>query len=473
VRKTLRLPVLAVGGMLAAVLAVSSPAYAAPSGPASSPVAAAAAKPPPPPPPSPANFIEGLVDSRSTNNEAAFGNDVFPTSDGGYIVTGGIGVTPHNGYVGKLSSAGKFQWQEQLGTGDATFTSVQQTSDGGYILAGGINSDNAWVVKLGSAGTLQWQEVFPGAQSATASQIKQTSDGAYIVVGNTTDSTGTEFAWIAKLSSTGALQWQQQLGSSSFAAAFSVQQTSDGGYIISGTSGVIGSSSVLVAKFSSAGAVQWQQTYGTGNEDNGNSVQQTSDGGYVVGGEVVTANPDGSRPGEALLLKLTSTGAIQFQDVFNANIGLDRSSDATSVKQTPDGGYILAGTDGFAQNSGPTTASWLARTTATGALSWQHVFLPASDFSNFGSVRLTSDGGFVAVGTADVDFSDSIWLVKTDTNGNVAGASSSTQLPGTTNEQAGALTATTTNFPTATPANGVAAIADSPVTANLVIQSFG
>jgi hypothetical protein len=116
------------------------------------------------------------------------------------------------------------------------------------------------------------------------------------------------------------------------------------------------------------------------------------------------------------------------------------------------------------------------RRTGTGlrlALSWQHVFLPASDFSNFASVRLTSDGGFVAAGTASVDVSDSIWLVKTDTNGNVAGASSSNQLPGTTTEQAGALTTTATNFPTATPANGPAAIADSPVTANLVIQSFG
>jgi len=434
---------------------------------------AAAAKPAPPPqPPSSATFIKALVDSKSTNNEAAFGFDSFPTSDGGYIVTGGIGITPDNGWVGKLSSAGKFQWQEQLGTGDATLLSVQQTSDGGYILAGGINSDNAWVVKLGSAGAVQWQEVFPGAGSATASQIEQTSDGGYIVAGNTTDSSGNEFAWLAKLTSAGALQWQQQFGSAPFAAALSVQQTSDGGYITSGTTGVIGNSSVLVAKFSSAGAVQWQQAYGTGNEDNGNSVQQTSDGGYVVGGEVVTQNLDASRPGEALLLKLTSTGAIQFQDVFNAGISVDRSSNATSVRQTPDGGYILAGTDGFAQNSGPTTASWLAKTTATGALSWQHVFLPATDFSNFTSVRLTSDGGFVAVGTADVDFSDSIWLVRTDTNGNVPSASSSNQLPGTTTEQAGPLTATTTNFPTTTPANGPAPITDPPVTANLVIQSI-
>jgi hypothetical protein len=130
-------------------------------------------------------------------------------------------------------------------------------------------------------------------------------------------------------------------------------------------------------------------------------------------------------------------------------------------------GYILAGgtksenkctVNGF----GPLTCAWFAKTTATGALSWQHVFLGSSDFSNFASVRVTSDGGYVAAGTADVASSDSVWLVKTDAHGNVAGGSGNGQLPGTTTEQAGALTATTTSFPTATPANGPAATADSP-----------
>lgn len=355
---------------------------------------------------------------------------------------------------------------------------MQQTSDGGYILAGdtsteakctanGFATSCAWVVKLGPAGAVQWQRVYPGAGQALAGQVEHTRDGGYIVAGNTTGSSGTVHAWLAKLSPAGALVWQRQFGPAPFAAAFSVAQTADGGYITSGTSGAINNSSVLVAKFGPTGTLQWQKTYGTGNEDVGNSVQQTADGGYIVGGEIVTQNPDTSRPGEALLLKLTPTGAIQFQDVFNAGISQDLSSNGTSVRQTPDGGYILAG---FQQALG--TASWLAKTTSTGALSWQHVFVVPPHFSEFASVRLTRDGGYIAAGTTDAfAHADNVWLVKTDSHGNVAGGRCTGQRAGATTEQAGALTATTTSFPSLTPpTNPPTATADTPRAANLVTE---
>jgi hypothetical protein len=119
-----------------------------------------------------------------------------------------------------------------------------------------------------------------------------------------------------------------RFGSGEFNAASSVQQTSDGGYIIAGSSGVIGSSSVLVAKLSTAG-------------------------GYIVGGEVVAESPEGTTPGEALLLKLSSAGAIRFQDVFNAGTALNFSSHGTSIRQTPDGGYIPAGSEGLSLSMAP------------------------------------------------------------------------------------------------------------------------
>ena len=481
--KTLLVPLLAMAALPAAILTAASPASAAPSAarPTTATVAAA----------NPAatasgvtTFIKAFADSKSVSNDAAFGNDVFPTSDGGYVVTGPVGVSPHNGWVAKLSAAGQVHWQERLGSGEADFHSVQQTSDGGYILAGdtgneakctanGFATSCAWVVKLGPVGAVQWQRVYPGAGQALAAQVEQTRDGGYIVAGNTTDSSGTVHAWLAKLGPAGALVWQRQFGLALFAAAFSVAQTADGGYITSGTSGVINNSSVLVAKFGSAGTVQWQKAYGTGNEDTGNSVQQTSDGGYIVGGDVVTQNPDTSRPGEALLLKLTPAGAIQFQDVFNAGISQDLSSTGASVRQTPDGGYILAGANGFQQSTGPVEASWLAKTTSTGALSWQHVFAGPSHFSEFASVRLTSDGGYIAAGTTDAfAHSDNFWLVKTDSNGNVAAGGCTGQRAGTTIEQPAALTATTTSFPSVTPPNNPpAATADPPSTTNLVTES--
>jgi hypothetical protein len=107
VRKTLLLPVLAVA---AAVLAAVSPAAAA-AGPAKPAPGAAAASP------GVATFIKSFVDTRRVNN-SAFGHDVSPTSDGGYVVAGAGGL-PGSGWVAKLSAAGQVQFQEQLGSGEA------------------------------------------------------------------------------------------------------------------------------------------------------------------------------------------------------------------------------------------------------------------------------------------------------------------------------------------------------------------
>jgi hypothetical protein len=461
-------PRLAAAVLLAAALAPASPASAA------APSAAT-------------TFIKSFVDSKSKNNDAAFGSDALPTSDGGYLVTGAAGVSPYDAWIAKLSSTGTVQWQEQLGSGASNLLSAAQTSDGGYILAGGTESETActanglagplscgWVVKLSSAGAVQWQQVYPGSQDATAEQIEQTGDGGYILAGSTTAAGGNVYAWIAKLGSTGALGWQQQFGSGEFNAASGVQQTSDGGYVITGSSGVIGSSGVLVAKVSSTGTVQWQEVYGSGYDDSGNAVEQTSDGGYIVGGEVVTETPQGRIPGEALLLKLSSTGAVQFQDVFNAGIATNLASRGAAVKQTSDGGYVLAGSETLLSGGGTrVSASWLARTTSAGALSWQHVFYGPSAFSGFASLRLTGDGGYVAAGTnGDFADADDLWLVKTDSSGNVAGGACTDQHAGTTAEQTGTVTATATSFPVVTPPdNPSAATTDAAGTADLVTES--
>ena len=238
-----------------------------------------------------------------------------------------------------------------------------------------------------------------------------------------------------------------RFGSGEFNAASSVQQTSDGGYIIAGSSGVIGSSSVLVAKLSTAG-------------------------GYIVGGEVVAESPEGTTPGEALLLKLSSAGAIRFQDVFNAGTALNFSSHGTSIRQTGRRLHPRRVRGPLAEHGTPAVASWLVKTTSTGALSWQHIFYGPSDFSDFQSVRLTGDGGYIAAGvTGDFADADNFWLVKTDSNGNVANGSCKDQHGGTTIEQAGGLTATTTSFPTMTPpSNPPAATTDAPGTTTLVAE---
>ncbi len=72
--------------------------------------------------------------------------------------------------------------------------SIQQTSDGGYIVAGytyffGAGGWDAWIIKLDAKGNVQWQKTYGGKDDDEAYSIQQTSDGGYIVAGYTDLST--------------------------------------------------------------------------------------------------------------------------------------------------------------------------------------------------------------------------------------------------------------------------------------------
>ncbi len=215
-------------------------------------------------------------------------------------------------------------------------TSIQQTSDGGFIVAGQTYSNDgdvsgnhggsdAWVVKLNSSGTILWQKCLGGTvYGAIAYSIQQTSDGGFIVGGETLSNDGDvsgnhgEFdAWVVKLDSLGDIEWQKCLGGTGWDWENSIQQTSDGGFIVAGytnsndgdVSGNHGSKDYWVVKLNSSGDIEWQKCLGGTNDDWARSIKQTSDGGFIVAG--FTASNDGDVSGnqgnsDAWVVKLTN-----------------------------------------------------------------------------------------------------------------------------------------------------------------------
>jgi len=184
------------------------------------------------------------------------------TSDGGYIVAGytysnDIDVSGNQGvydyWVVKLDSSGNIEWQKCFGgSDDDRAYCIQQTSNGGYIVAGYTESNNGdvsgnhgkndyWIVKLDSSGNIEWQKCLGGYYNDYACSIQQTSNGGYIVAGYTESNNGDVSGnhgsydyWIVKLDSSGNIRWQKCLGGSGDDRAYSIQQTSDGGYIVTG-----------------------------------------------------------------------------------------------------------------------------------------------------------------------------------------------------------------------------------------------
>jgi len=203
------------------------------------------------------------------------------------------------------------QWEKTFGgSGEEYGYSVRQTADGGYIIAGSTGSfgvgDDVYLIKTDPNGNSQWQKAFGGSNDDQGWSVQQTSDGGYIIAGMTSSfDAGFHDVYLIKTDPNGNTQWEKTFGGSNYDFGFSVQKTSDGGYIIVGETSSFGAGScdVYLIKTDPNGNLLWQKTFGGSDWDAGYSVQQTTDGGYIIAG---TTESFGAGDLDVYLIKLSA-----------------------------------------------------------------------------------------------------------------------------------------------------------------------
>ena len=134
---------------------------------------------------------------------------------------------------------------------------------------------------------ISFAKTYGGAYLDVAYPVQQTSDGGYIVAGFTVSfGAGWADIFLIKTYVNGNVQWAKTYGGTGDDVAFSVQHTSDGGYIVVGYTESFGASyrDIFLIKTDANGNLQWAKTYGGTGGESANSVRQTSDGGYIVAG---------------------------------------------------------------------------------------------------------------------------------------------------------------------------------------------
>ncbi len=266
------------------------------------------------------------------------------------------------------------------------------------------DSVSAWSDAHELSVAISWRKTFGRSYGDWGNSVEQTSDGGYIFTGLTYPQfAGNGHVWLVKVDSSGEKTWDVTIGGAAADAGNSVRQTTDGGYIVVGYTFSYGAGSrdVWLIKTDASGNKVWDRTFGGPAEDEGRSVAQTPDGGYIIAGSTCSF---GAGVVDAWLIKTDANGDTLWTRTFGG-VGYDEGA---SVQPTSDGGYIVVGS--IDQNL------WLIKTDASGNRIWDVAYGGTGEEEG-ASVQQTSDGGYIATGYATLD-GPGVWLVKTDSSGN-------------------------------------------------------
>ena len=371
------------------------------------------------------------------------------TGDGGYAVAGytnSFGAGSNDFYFVKLDYNGTIQWSRTFGgTGNDIALSMKLTTDGGYVISGetetyGAGGNDAIFVKIDYNGTLQWKRTIGGLYEDYGECIILTNDGGYAVGGYTASFGVGDFdMYIVKLDSGGALQWMKTIGGPGYDYALSIIQTPDGGYALFGSTSSFGAgyNDFYIAKLDSSGLLQWTKTVGGTGGDYGAFIIQTSGGGYAVAGTTISF---GAGNYDMYAVKLDGTGSLQWSRI----IGGINFEYVYSIIQTNDGGYALTGSSASFGAGG--YDAYIVKLDSSGMIQWNRTFGgPFDDEAN--SIIQTLDGGFAVSGRTQsfgAGYYD-MYIVKLDSSGNTCGNTSSPSPVSGTGGTLGSPTSTATS----------------------------
>ncbi len=377
---------------------------------------------------------------------------VKETPDGGFVLAGwsmsavsGDQTQASRGssdyWIVKVDANGNKLWDKRYGgPGDDELRAMELTSDGGYVFVGesssGIGGEktesnhgefDVWVVKTDGDGNLQWEASYGGSLDDRVNAIQQTADGGFVIGAWTISPVsfdvsqpgrGSSDMWLIRTDANGQKLWDGRYGGDNNEYLYSLDQTTDGGFILGGytRSNVNGEVTIpgkggfdfWIVKTDLNGTKQWDKRYGSNLDEKGKSIAVTADGGFIMGGwseSLSGGDKTESTKGASdyWVIKTDADGNLQ----WDKDLGAANEERLHDVLETNDGGFIVAG-HSFSGSNGDKTQSntgindyWIVKLAATMPT---QLFYADKDNDGFGNaasdtLAVSAPAGYVALST--------------------------------------------------------------------------
>lgn len=338
--------------------------------------------------------------------EKTFGGDdkesayqIIQTDDGGYLVIGdteSYGAGKEDFWILKLSAKGSVEWNKTFGEeGYEVPDYAIQTIDGGYAVVGHTTSysdglKDGWIVKIDSDGDLEWDKHYGGANNEVFHFIDQTKNGDYIVLGYTSSFGDQDNMWYLKLDKNGEIDQNKTFGRE-FDGFNDATKTKDDGYVLTGWYKKEGDDTYnsYLIKIDISGEVEWTKIYSDSSDYLATSVIQTSDNGYAIAGRVKSSENDED---SFMLMKTDDSGKKK----WTRSLGGDKTDKAWDLIQTDDGDYVIVGMT-YSFDADPYTDLLLIKTDSSGQEIWNQTFGGEKGDCGY-SIIETDDGNLMTAG---------------------------------------------------------------------------
>lgn len=338
-------------------------------------------------------FVKRIGNTR--HSELAVSVDSI--SEGGFVLAGSewSSLRLADGHIWRLDMRGDLVWSYAYGGADVDYLySVRAGPDGGVVAAGrtssfGAKGADGWILRLDGDGHVLWQKRYGGTGDDLLASIRETTDGDFIAIGETNSFSGDVLNydyWILRLDPSGAIRWEKTYGSDGWDTGYAIEHTSDAGFVAVGEVDALAggrdmttdSSNAWVLKLDMSGNIVWQAAYGGLRDDTATSVAETPDGRYVVAGDSDSWTQEWA---DLWVFKLDRSGKVLWQRTYG---GDQAELFPRSICVTPGGNILTVGkTTSFGSGS---ASMWALRLTPKGDVRWQASIGGAGESDGLGAV---------------------------------------------------------------------------------------